>query len=164
MSLLVPGQMDRNDHLTSLTLIAHVETLRASYHHWTGKHLIDPSIPAEFAANTLDTMPFALVSHDTAADPVFNYANRLALELFSMSWDEFTALPSRLSAEPVNQTERARLLETVSQNGYIEDYSGIRIAKTGRRFMIKNATVWNLITSDGSFYGQAALIRAWQDI
>lgn len=109
-------------------------------------------------------MPFALVSHDTAADPVFNYANRLALELFSMSWDEFTALPSRLSAEPVKQSERARLLEIVSQNGYIEDYSGIRIAKTGRRFMIKNTTIWNLITSDGSFYGQAALIRAWQDI
>ena len=79
-----------------------------------------------------------------------------------MSWEEFTALPSRLSAETVNQKERAKLLDAVTQRGYINNYSGIRISKSGRRFMIHDATVWNLMTPEGQFYGQAALIRNWE--
>ena len=145
-------------------LIPHIEILRTSYHHWTGRHLIDHSATAESAVDILNTAPFAVVSHDIKPDPIFNYANQLALELFRMDWDEFTTLPSRLSAEPVNQADRARLLEAVTRNGYIDDYTGIRIAKTGQRFMIKNATVWNLFSPGNAFYGQAALIRNWQAI
>ena len=81
-----------------------------------------------------------------------------------MNRAEFTALPSRLSAETINQAERARLLDRVTRHGYIDDYSGIRIAKSGRRFMIRNATIWNLLDADGQHYGQAALIRTWDDL
>lgn len=149
---------------TDLPLIQHVSMLRTSYLHWTGKPLIDAAIEPHLAVAALDQAPFALVSHGTQSDPIFNYANRQALELFEMNWAEFTVLPSRFSAETVNQAERAGLLQQVSQHGYSDDYSGIRIAKSGRRFMIRNATIWNLLDTDGKYHGQAALIRAWHNL
>ena len=71
-------------------------------------------------------------------------------------------LPSRLSAEPVSQMERARLLEQVTARGFIDDYSGVRISRTGRRFLIRRATVWNLIDQTGTYQGQGAMFRDWQ--
>ncbi|HEU0283202.1 MAG TPA: MEKHLA domain-containing protein [Gallionella sp.] len=143
-------------------LIRHVEILRSSYRHWTGRALIDEDIDGERAVTVLGEAPYAVVSHGTEREPIFNYGNRLALQLFGMSWDEFTALPSRLSAEAPNQAERASLLAAVTRQGYIDNYAGIRIARSGRRFMIKDATIWNLLTPQGEYCGQAALIRQWE--
>ncbi len=140
----------------------HVEILRSSYRHWTGRSLLDENLACESAVAALWTAPYAVVSHGTQAEPVFNYGNQLALQLFEMNWEEFTALPSRLSAAAPNQAERASLLEAVSRQGYIDNYSGIRIAKSGKRFMICDATIWNLLTPAGEYYGQAALIRHWE--
>ncbi|MDQ3267223.1 MAG: MEKHLA domain-containing protein [Pseudomonadota bacterium] len=142
----------------------HVEILRSSYLHWTGKHFFDQGITHENAVEALFVAPFAVLSHGIGIDPIFNYGNQRALDIFEMSWEEFTVLPSRLSAETVNQKERVKLLGAVSRHGYINNYSGIRISKSGRRFMIRDATVWNLMTPDGQFYGQAALIRDWEYI
>ena len=64
-------------------------------------------------------------------------------------WEELTRTPSRLTAEAPNREERARLLETVTRLDFIDDYSGVRISKTGRRFKISRATVWNLISENG---------------
>lgn len=138
--------------------------LRNSYRHWTGRHLLDPAVDGEEAIAVLNQAPYAVVSHGTEADPVFNYANRMALQLFEMTWMDFTSLPSRLSAEPMVQEERDRLLLRVSMQGYIDDYSGVRISSTGKRFLIRNAMVWNLLDEMGQPYGQAALLREWQKI
>lgn len=132
--------------------------LRASYLHWTGLHLIPANLNDDEAVETLMSAPFGVVSHDTAVDPIFNYANRLALEMFEMDWDSFTRLPSRLSAEVALQEKRGAALEEVSRNGFVQNYSGIRIASSGRRFWIRDTTIWNLVTPDGEFKGQAALI------
>ena len=56
--------------------------------------------------------PRAIVAHGTEDDPIFFYGNRLALQLFEMSFDEFTRLPSRLSAEPLAQEARVRWLRS----------------------------------------------------
>jgi hypothetical protein len=112
----------------------------------------------------LDAAPFALVSHGTESDPVFNYANRAALALFSTTWAAFTQMPSRLSAGTMEQVERARLLEQVSRDGYIDDYVGVRIGANGSRFMIRAATVWNLLDEADRPYGQAAMIQHWEII
>ncbi|MDP2248125.1 MAG: MEKHLA domain-containing protein [Nitrosomonadales bacterium] len=135
-----------------------------SYLHWTGQHLIDgdPSTPQ--AVRDLFEADFALLSHGMQSDPVFNYANRNALQLFGMSWHEITQLPSRYSAEPMLQNERADFLTRVAQHGFVDDYSDVRIAKNGRKFMIINATVWNLIDVDGNFCGQAAMLPEWHTI
>jgi hypothetical protein len=112
-------------------------------------------------ARQLFYAPFALVSHDTASDPVFNYANLKALELFELNCEELICLPSRLSAETVNQAERERLLAEVTENGYINHYEGVRISSTGKRFLIRNAVVWNLLDNKQRYKGQAAWFANW---
>lgn len=145
-------------------LAQHAQILCTCYFRLTGRELTPPCDVPDNLVERLENAPFALLSHGTQADPIFNYGNRIALELFEMDWKEFTSLPSRLSAEPINQVERARLLNVVSQQGFVDNYSGIRISKSGRRFMILNATVWNLYDFQEKYYGQAALIRNWQHI
>lgn len=100
--------------------------------------------------------PVAVVAHDTQSDPIFFYGNRAALQCFEMSFAEFTRLPSRLSADPLRQEARAALMAQVTQQGFVTDYSGERIAKSGRRFMITDTTIWNLLDAAGSYHGQAA--------
>lgn len=141
-------------------LVEHINLLCHSFQHYLGRDLIDPTLEAVAAAKAIYHAPFVVVSHNTAADPIFNYGNRAALDLFEMTWKEFTALPSRKSAEPPNREERARLLEAVSTQGFIADYSGVRISKSGRRFWIEQVIVWNLI-AQGSNAGQAAVFDQW---
>lgn len=145
-------------------LRAHVTLLCNSYRYWLSKPLLEGNLQGNDAVAALAFAPFAVVSHDTAPEPVFNYANQLALSLFEMDWAEFTALPSRASAEPVNQAKRTELLEQVSRHGFIENYSGVRIAKSGRRFMIEKTTIWNLIDDAGEYRGQAAMISEWHPL
>ena len=116
--------------------------------------------PIELMEKIYDA-PFVLVSHGTEADPILNYGNRVAQSLWEMSWEELTRTPSRLTAEETNREERARLLAAVTHCGFIDDYSGVRISKTGRRFRIARATVWNLITEDQQPCGRAAMFDRW---
>jgi hypothetical protein len=109
-------------------------------------------------------MDAVVLSHDTAEEPVFNYANLAAQRRFDMDWESLTALPSKQSAEPMLQEERQRLIETVRQQGYIDDYSGVRISAAGQRFFIPRATVWNLLDEQGGYHGQAAVFTEWQDL
>lgn len=81
-----------------------------------------------------------------------------------MSWSEFTRLPSRLSAEATNREERSRLMQRVTQEGFIDDYRGVRISARGRRFEIINATVWNVVDAKGEYRGQAAVFHHWQNL
>ncbi len=131
-----------------------------SYRRLTGRALLD-EVPnhAEALRLALWDAPFAVVAHGIEDDPVFFYGNRYALLCFEMSFEEFARRPSRLSAEPLAREERARLLERVTQQGYVDGYAGMRIAKSGRRFMI-DGTVWNLADEQGVRHGQAAIFKA----
>lgn len=102
-----------------------------------------------------------IVAHGTEADPVFFYGNEQALACFEMSFGDFTRLPSRYSAEPLAREERARLLARVSRDGFIDDYAGVRISATGKRFRIEQAVVWNLVDLEGRCHGQAASFDRW---
>jgi hypothetical protein len=108
--------------------------------------------------------PFAVVAHNTDADPRFIYANKAAQACFEYSWDEFITLPSRLSAEAPNQAERAALLSAVTRAGFIAGYRGLRIAKSGRRFWIDEGVVWQLVDREGVMRGQAATFPSWQNV
>jgi hypothetical protein len=143
-------------------LVSHTRLLMHSFARFLGEPLVVAD-DGDAAVQALWEAPFAVVSHDTAAEPVFNYANLQALALFEFNWDEFTRMPSRLSAEPMNQPEREALLANVRAHGFIRDYRGIRLSKTGRRFQISDAVVWNLFDHDNCQYcGQAACFKAWQ--
>lgn len=102
------------------------------------------------------SLPCVVLAHGTESDPRFFYGNRQALELFELTPAQLIAMPSRLSAEPLRRKERAQLLARVAEKGYIDDYSGIRVSSSGRRFRIHDAVVWNLIDASGRLHGQAA--------
>lgn len=142
-------------------VVLHGQCLVRSLKHWTRRELVSGcSDPVEISRSLFEAS-FVLVSHGTQPDPVLNYGNQAALNLWEMSWDELTRTPSRLTAEAPNREERARLLEAVTRQGFIDDYSGVRISKTGRRFLITRATVWNLLTENHQPCGQAAMFDEW---
>lgn len=145
----------------NLYLVEHVNLLRRSLRQVLGRDLIDSHLSDLQAAREVYHAPFVVVSHNAAVDPIFSYGNRAALQLFEMTWAEFTALPSRQSAEPPNQAERAQLLETVSRQDFVENYSGVRISKQGRRFRIAPVTIWNLRDQQQEYCGQAAIYSTW---
>jgi hypothetical protein len=143
------------------TLDERLRLMVASYLRLTGKPLIDDA-PQDITMlrDAIWNAPRAIVAHGTEADPIFFYGNRMALQLFEMSFEEFARLPSRLSAEPLAQEAREKLLDKVTQQGYVDGYSGMRIASSGRHFMIADTTVWNLVDEHGVQHGQAAVFVA----
>ena len=144
--------------------VEHTERLRCTFHALTGRDLIDPALSPEAAAETLFHAPFVILSHNTAPDPILTYGNLTVLKLFALSWEQLIQMPSRLTAEAPNRVERARLLAEVTRRGFIDDYSGVRISRTGQRFLIQQATVWNLTDDEGQLCGQAATFREWQPL
>jgi hypothetical protein len=135
---------------------ARLALIAESHLRLTGRKLVDDATP-----DALWAAPGVIVAHDTAPDPIFFFGNRQALTLFETTPENFTAMPSRLSAEAELREERARLMARVTQDGFIDDYSGIRISATGRRFRIHRATVWNLTDAAGRLHGQAAAFSDW---
>lgn len=133
----------------------HARLILDSYRRMTGKELLKLS-PDEDAAQAVEQSSIVILSHDTEADPVLNYGNCMALQLWEMDWKTFTSTPSRLTAEPLEREERARFMSRVTADGYVDEYTGVRISSTGKRFYIVNATVWNLVDGDGTCRGQAA--------
>lgn len=131
-----------------------------SYRRLLGHDLISP---CDDPVTGLFNAPRAVLSAlgPLGSDHLFNYANRTALEIFVYSWDELIGQPSSTSAAPVHRDERRRLLDEVSRHGFIENYSGIRTSKHGRRFRINNATVFNLLDRGGNYVGQAATFEDW---
>lgn len=145
-------------------LIKHIEYLLKSYLRWTGRELIPSASSLHERAKALFDQPFVVLSHGTQADPILNYGNKAALDLWELTWDDFTKMPSRLTAEPVNREDRDRLLEEVKRNGFIDTYSGVRITGSGRRFLIETGTVWNIMDEKNRYVGQAATFSEWKYI
>ena len=142
-------------------MASHVQLLLDSFARLLGRELISRQGAAEAQAERLFQAPFVVVSHGTEADPILNYGNAAALALWEMDLATLTRTPSRLTAEPVHRDERARLLERTRRDGYVDDYAGIRISSTGRRFQIEQAIVWNLVDAAGIHRGQAATFDRW---
>lgn len=136
--------------------------IQRSFHQWLGKELIPTCAEPLNAAAALFRAEKVVVSHGVEADPVLNYGNAKALELWEMTWEEFVQTPSRMTAEPVEQEERARLLGEVRIRGYTHGYAGVRVSRRGRRFRISGATVWNLVDDAGAPAGQAAAFDCWE--
>ena len=109
--LSIPGPANRYP-------VDYAERLRRTFHALTGRDLIDPALSPDAAAEALFHAPFVVLSHAAAADRLLTYGNRAALELFALTWEELTQMPSRLLAE-------------VTARGFIDDYSGVRSRTLG---------------------------------
>ncbi|RDJ07859.1 MEKHLA domain-containing protein [Rhizobium grahamii] len=100
----------------------------------------------------------------TEPDPRFIYANVAAQKRFEYGWDEFIGMPSRLSAQAPDRAERQLLLEAVERQGFIADYRGLRVKKSGKRFWMEHGVVWQLVDGSGERHGQAAAFSSWTDL
>jgi methylisocitrate lyase len=132
-----------------------------SFARVVGRELLPRGGSPEAEARRLFEAKCVVVSHGTQADPLLNYGNRAALDLWEMPWGTLVGIPSRLTAEPVHRDERGRLLERTRREGFVDDYAGVRIARSGRRFRIEEAIVWNLVDAQGVIAGQAATFERW---
>ena len=140
---------------TKPAIIKWTQLLLNSYERKVGRTLIERKGDAVEQAKALFFAPFVVVSHGVEDDPILNYGNQTALELWEMSWEHFTQTPSRLTAEPANQDQRRQMLAQAAKQGFIDNYQGVRINSQGRRFLIKAAIVWNIVDTETK-YGQAA--------
>lgn len=152
----VPWQQD--------AVIRHNQLLLHSFQHWTGYALIDTNDSPILVAQRLFEATLVVVSHGIESDPIFNYGNQKALELWQLDWEAFTNLPSRCSAEPVEQKEREHMLAQAKNQGFISKYRGIRIKSTGERFKIEDGIIWNILDLDRQPCGQAATFNRWTPI
>jgi hypothetical protein len=149
---------------TNPSIVAWSTLLLDSFRRWTGRQLIDRVGSPEGDAAVLFAASCVVVSHGTEPDPVLNYGNRRALELWEMLWEQLIQTPSRLTAEPMNRDERARMLAAAEAQGYWSGYRGVRISSTGKRFEIEDATVWNVVDAAGVRVGQAATFTRWRSL
>ena len=102
-------------------LIAHVGRLLDSYRRLLGCELLPRTGNPIEDARRLFEAPRVVVSHGTEADPVLNYGNRAALQLWETDFAALTRMPSRLTAEAPEREERARLLERTARDGCVGD-------------------------------------------
>jgi hypothetical protein len=161
-----PLSQSRTEFLTEIwqepQIMDWIEILLASYRQLLGKELIECSGSRLEKSQSLYAAPFVVVSHGTQSDPVLNYGNQVALDLWEMDWTMFTQTPSRSTAEPVNQAVREVMMAQVLRQGFVENYRGVRISSSGRRFEIDQAVIWNLTDLHGQPCGQAATFASWQ--
>ncbi len=149
------------DDVSHRFLVTWSQLLLDSFRRWTGRDLLIRTGTPDAQAQALFAAPFVVVSHDTQTDPMLNYGNQQALDLWELSWAQLTSTPSRLTAEPMNRDERARMLAAAERQGYYSGYRGIRISSTGKRFLVEDAIVWNVVDGQGIRVGQAATFARW---
>lgn len=142
-------------------IITWTQHLLDSYYTLVGKQLIPRKNDPIIEAKEIFFAPFVVVSHGTESDPIFNYGNQIALELWEINWEDFTHTPSRYSAETEQRETREATLNKAQQQGYIDNYQGIRISSSGKRFQIQQATLWNVFDKNDKLIGQAATIPQW---
>ena len=112
-------------------------------------------------ATDLFSSEMAVLAHDNSRDPRLIYANAIALRLWERSWQEMIGMPSRYTAEEAAREQRASALQRAQNQDAFEGYSGVRVSRTGQRFMINNARIWTLWDDKGHNCGQAAAFSSW---
>jgi hypothetical protein len=132
--------------------VEHTQILLNSFRRFVGRDLIERLGDPIDEARAVFEAPFVVVSHATQDDPILNYGNRTALGLWEMDVPTLTSMPSRLTAEPMHR------------DGYVDDYRGVRISSSGKRFLIEEAIVWNLVDAEGNRVGQAATFSQWKPL
>jgi hypothetical protein len=156
--------VERDEPWQRYNWLEHTQLMLDSFRHWLGHDLIPRSGSFAEEAAALFCAPFVVVSHGTQDDPILNYGNQAALDLWEMEVETLLQTPSRMTAEPLHRDERAMLLERTTRNGFVDDYEGIRISSSGRRFRIERAIVWNLLDREGNHGGQAATFSQWHEL
>mmetsp|Transcript_14710 Transcript_14710/g.23932 ORF Transcript_14710/g.23932 Transcript_14710/m.23932 type:complete len:173 (-) Transcript_14710:2202-2720(-) len=124
----------------------HVHLLQESYKHYTGKQLGGEEMATWEALHNSEA--FVLASVGIQDDPIFNYGNRAAMNVFKLDWDEFTQFPGRYSADEENRESREKLLKMANQAEYLPDVEAIRVDAEKRRFKLVDAELFTVLSGD----------------
>lgn len=134
---------------------AFIVRVAQAFRRATGRNLpLDPAAPGESAWFG----DFALLTHRGGAEAVLNYGNLFAQALWACDWEDFTRLPSSATAPQGGREARAAMMDRVMREGFVSGYDGERVAADGRRFAIRDVTIWRLRDDAGDF-GVAAFFR-----
>ncbi len=158
-------KLDQEDPKTIQFIVEQTRRMADSLMKLTGRDF-DPKWPKmtpEELARKIYEADFALISHDnTEPYPLLNYGNAVAQELWEMPWEKLRHTQSRYTAEPTRLADRERVLQQVRDQGFVDDYMGIRISRTKKRFQIGPATIWNICDEEKQYFGQAAMFENWK--
>ena len=145
-------------------IIAWSQIILNSYQKLLGKELMLRTGTPQTEAKDLYYLPYVVLTHNTDADPLYNYGNEIALKIWEMDWETLLQTPSRTTTQPLLREEREKLMAETTSKGYITDYQGVRISKKGTKYQIDDITVWNLEDTQGNYCGQAATFSQWKII
>ncbi len=138
----------------------HVSLLLDNLKRWTGFDLAgEYNIPEDELGKRVFEADFYLLSHDESQDAILNYANKKALDLWEMTWQELINTSARETAKPDDREQRDEVMRQVNEKNFVEGYSGRRVSKSGKEFLIKDGAIWNLFAEDGKPYGRAAWFK-----
>ena len=101
---------------------------------------------------------FALLTHDT--DAILTYGNRFALDLWEMDWETLVRTPSRETAPEEDRAARATIMAAVARDGFTRAYTGRRVSRSGKFFLIENAAVFTLRDEKGAGFGTGAFFKS----
>ncbi|MES2473406.1 MAG: MEKHLA domain-containing protein [Pseudomonadota bacterium] len=148
--LAAPGEENDFQH-------AFVQKVLASHARVTGR----PLLPG-LGGHEVWSGNFALLTHRGDPQAMLNYGNKRALDLWECDWNQFIATPSSATAPAEGRAARETMMQQVIQNGFVTGYSGQRISRTGRPFLIQDVTIWRLMEENGEGSGVAAFFRRYQ--
>ncbi len=144
-----------------------VACLLVSYRQAFGHHLLSVE-KSQSSLRLLSQELFAfsnpVMAHDSSQENLINYANSSALQLWACKWDQLVGKPSCLTAPVDQRKSRAFVLENALRRGSAVGYSGIRVDRLGRKFLIYNALIWTIWNENGDALGQAASFSNWDFI
>lgn len=154
--------MTMQKHWEEPEIVQWCQYLLDSYAYWLKQELIHRNDTPLEQAQRLFNSSFCVASQGLENNPILNYGNQTALNLWAMEWQQFIQTPSRITTESIYREERTRMLEQAKTKGYSTDYRGVRISSSGTRFLIDQAVIWNICKSDGTMIGQGATFSIWK--
>jgi hypothetical protein len=155
-SLTAPSE--ENDYQS-----AFVTQVVESFARVTGKSLIEEAgLGRDGLGRKVYFGDFALLCHRGDAQAILNYGNAFTLALWDCDWNTFVSTPSGATAPEQASGSRDLLMKKVNQNNFVTRYSGPRISRAGRLFLIQDVTVWRLIDATGGSFGVGAFFRRYR--
>lgn len=123
-----------------------------------GESLLDRMDNVDTVSAVHSCQRFAVLSHGTQDDPVYNYFNLGALLTFQWPEDEVYQLPSRYSApDGAIRSDRSVLMQSVVDDDVRTIPLAVRQTKSGDQFEIHDLILWNVFDGEGNRVGQTAL-------
>lgn len=120
---------------------------------------LDPAMPTSGSlGKSVWDGNFALLTHDTNA--ILTYGNRFTLDLWEMDWETLVQTPSRLTAPEEDRAARAVIMAQVERDGFTRSYTGRRVSRSGKFFLIENAAVFTLTDEKGAGFGTGAFFKS----